>query len=167
MNTKKLLSIAIIAALPFGATADYTYVSQNTPAPVANNGTVTRAYNGPYQTITPGADDDKHIASTKYVIGAYNDTIAAINRVNELLNYRQVKFYDNDTETAVESDLYDADNFVRNMAAGPSLEDFGGIIASAYAVASGIKSQRVEVYTNWDDDDETTDVALKTVVPED
>ncbi len=81
MTTKKtILTIAIIAAMPFGAWADYTYNIVNTPARVANNGTITRArLNGPYVTATIGDDDDEHIASTAYVKGAYNDAIAGMN----------------------------------------------------------------------------------------
>ena len=88
---KTLLSIAIIAVLPFGAMADYTYNYVNTPAKVANNGTVTMASYPPYAIATIEADDAEHIASTAYVKGAYNDAIAAINHaevnLTDLHNY--------------------------------------------------------------------------------
>ena len=82
-NTKNtLLSIAIIAALPFTANADYTYNYVNAPARVGYNGTVNITNGpGPYQTATIGEHDDEHIATTAYVKGAYNDAIAAVNRV--------------------------------------------------------------------------------------
>ena len=81
MTKHTLLSIAIMAALPFGAMADRTYISTDTPARVAVDGTVTMAlYSGPYVTATINDDDDEHIASTAYVKGAYNDAIAAINK---------------------------------------------------------------------------------------
>ena len=83
-NTKNtLLSIAIIAALPFTANATQTIVETNTPAAVGANGTVKKAADsGPYQTATIGEHDDEHIATTAYVKGAYNDAIAAVNKVD-------------------------------------------------------------------------------------
>ena len=85
MKTTKLtlLSIAIIAALPFTANAAQTIVETNTPAAVGANGTVKKAAaTGPYQTATIGEHDDEHIATTAYVKGAYNDAIAAVNKVD-------------------------------------------------------------------------------------
>ena len=85
MKTTKqtLLSIAIIAALPFAAHATQTIVETNTPAAVGANGTVKKAADsGPYQTATIGEHDDEHIATTAYVKGAYNDAIAAVNKVD-------------------------------------------------------------------------------------
>ena len=79
MKTKKLLSIAIIAALPFAANA----TDPVGPAAVPANGTpVVATASGPYQTAEIGNNDGEHIASTAYVKGAYNDTIAAVNKVN-------------------------------------------------------------------------------------
>ena len=78
MKTKKLLSIAILATLPFTVNADYVHTE--TPAHVPQNGTVYRAEEyGPYQIATISNNDGEHIASTAYVKGAYNDAIAAIN----------------------------------------------------------------------------------------
>ena len=90
MKTKTLLSIAIIAALPFAANATQTIVETNTPAAVGANGTVNRAAtSGPYQTATIGEHDDEHIATTAYVKGAYNDAIAAVNKVDAILGAKQ------------------------------------------------------------------------------
>ena len=84
MNIKQIASIAIIAALPFAANAAQTIVTTNTPAAVGANGTVNRAAtSGPYQTATIGEHDDEHIATTAYVKGAYNDAIAAVNKVDD------------------------------------------------------------------------------------
>jgi hypothetical protein len=81
MKTKTILSIAIMAALPFGAHADPVG-----PAAVPANGTaVVATANAPYVTQTPTAADATHIASTAYVKGAYNDAIAAVNKVNSEL----------------------------------------------------------------------------------
>ena len=81
MTTKIPLLFTIIALLPFGVWADYTYNYVTTPAQVVPNGTVTRASAlGPYTIATIEDDDAEHIASTAYVKGAYNDAIAAINK---------------------------------------------------------------------------------------
>lgn len=85
MKTKTIIPLAIIAMLPFTANAawaDYTFVEQNTPAQVANNGTAAlAAHDGPFQTVDTQPADESHIATTAYVKGAYNDTIAAVNTV--------------------------------------------------------------------------------------
>ena len=161
MNTKKLLSIAIMLALPLGANAGYTYVSQSTPAKVPSNGTVIWAsHGGPYVTATIEADDDEHIASTAYVKGAYNDTIAGLNNKQDLL-------INSLTDDVISDAVVGALDFVEELAGDISAISGEQYLISSAAVKDGIKSQRVEVYTNWDDDTEKTDVAFKTVVPED
>ena len=81
MKTKTIFSIALIATLPLTAMADNPVVSVG-PAAVPSNGTaVIATANPPYQTLTPTNDDKSHIASTAYVKGAYNDSIAAVNKV--------------------------------------------------------------------------------------
>ena len=78
MKTTTILSLAILATLPFAANA----TDPIGPAAVPSNGTaVVATANPPYQTVTVGANDNSHIASTAYVKGAYNDAIAAVNRV--------------------------------------------------------------------------------------
>ena len=85
MKTKTaILSIAIIAALPFNANA-------TGPAQYSGNSPVMASTTGPYQTATIGEHDDEHIATTAYVKGAYNDTIAAVNKVD---SEKQVKLKD-------------------------------------------------------------------------
>ena len=76
MNTKQIISLAIIATLPCAANA-------TGPAHDSGNSPVVATASAPYQTVTPEAHADEHIASTKYVIGAYNDAIAAVNKVND------------------------------------------------------------------------------------
>ena len=103
-NTKQtLLSIAIIAALPFTANATQTIVETNTPAAVGANGTVKKAAaTGPYQTATIGEHDDEHIATTAYVKGAYNDAIAAVNKVD---SEKQVKLKSLNVSNGSEQDI--------------------------------------------------------------
>ena len=84
MKTKTIFSIALIA-LPLTALAD-PVVSVG-PAAVPSNGTaVIATANPPYQTLTPTNDDKSHIASTAYVKGAYNDSIAAVNKVADTVS---------------------------------------------------------------------------------
>ncbi len=84
MKIKRIFLSAIIAALPFTANATQTIVTAQTPAAVGSDGTVSMAAtSGPYQTATIGEHDDEHIATTAYVKGAYNDAIAAVNKVND------------------------------------------------------------------------------------
>ena len=87
MKTKTILSIAIMAALPFGAHADPVG-----PAAVPANGTaVVATASAPYVTQTPTAADATHIASTAYVKGAYNDAIAAVNKVANTVDGKQAQ----------------------------------------------------------------------------
>ena len=74
-TTRTLISLAIILALPFSANA-------TGPAHDSGNSPVVATASAPYQTVTPDAHADEHIASTAYVIGAYNDAIAAVNKVD-------------------------------------------------------------------------------------
>ena len=110
-NTKiTLLSIAIIAALPFAANATQTIVETNTPAAVGANGTVKKAAaTGPYQTATIGEHDDEHIATTAYVKGAYNDAIAAVNKVDDstksALDNKQAKLVNETSNHIISADV--------------------------------------------------------------
>ena len=153
--------MAVIATLPFSANAGYRYNDVTAPVRVPNNGTVQRTiyYTEPYATVAIEEDDDEHIASTAYVKGAYNDTIAG-------LNGRQPALSNTGTGDAMGSDVYGIEDFM-SMIDDEDNELLEQRLISGAAVIAGIKSQRVEVYTNWDDDDATTDVAFKTVVPED
>ena len=164
MTTKPLL-LAVMLALPITANAAYTYV--DTPVGVGSDETARIAsFGGPYQIITPGADDDKHIASTKYVIGAYNDAITAVNRQ---VTGKQGKLY-LDVESGIiylDDEVLSSNPVLHAIAGEEDYEINENSLVSGAAVVAGIQSQRVEVYTNWDDDDATTDVAFKTVVPED
>ena len=86
---KQILTLAIITMLPFGVIAD------NHVGPVGNigelfdeNGNMYLPANTPiatdavfYAPVEITNDDKQHIASTAYVKGAHNDTIAAINKL--------------------------------------------------------------------------------------
>ena len=111
MKTKNtLLSIAIIAALPFMANAAQTTVTSQTPAAVGANGTVNMAAaSGPYQTATIGEHDDEHIATTAYVKGAYNDSIRAVNKLD---SDKQDTLYNSNTNAPISATVMGADNLL-------------------------------------------------------
>ena len=161
MKTKStLLSIAIIAALPFTANA-------TGPAHYYGDSPVVATVTAPYQTATIGEHDDEHIATTAYVKGAYNDAIAAVNKVDSQFNDMQGQLMNNDTERSMESDVFGASSFVNDVLDG---EDAVGhweeTLVSAAGVWAGIDHQldkkRVDIYTTWGSND-TTQVQLSNV----
>ena len=207
MKTKTtILSIAIIAILPFVANAEQTTVTSQTPAAVGANGTVNvAATGGPYQIATIGEHDDEHIATTAYVKGAYNDSIRAVNKLDSRIAYIESDYVDgsawndalqgvaddvlnqvsqmienqidgladvyqqkiyNENDNAMGEHTLNADTFVNMLASNPNLvaSDDSNVVTIG-AVASGLLAQRVEIYTTWGTNN-TTDVALKTVAPQ-
>ena len=159
MKTKTILSIAILATLPLTAMAENIsgamYVApatatQNTPAPTTNA-------SGPYGRINIDTTDKDHIASTAYVKGAYNSAIAAVNSKQDALY--------NDTTDDQIIGVNGTEDFLVAFTPNGGL---GGenILVSEAAIIAGFRSQRVEIYTTWDNDN-TIDVALKAVVEED
>ncbi len=110
MNTKIMLPLAIIAALPFTANATQTIVTAQTPAAVGSDGTVSMAAtSGPYQTATIGEHDDEHIATTAYVKGAYNDSIRAVNKLD---SDKQDALYNSSTNAPISATVMGADDFL-------------------------------------------------------
>ncbi len=168
MTTRTLLSIAIIAILPFGANAAYTYVETNTPARVANDGTVKRASNNaPYVTVEPTVADETHIATTAYVKGAYNDAIAAVNKVNETLNTKidtdiqGLGEYVDGTAESIRGDISDLQSDINSKVSDEAFNDvISQIVTDLQDYARGqaddaytyTDSKRVPVFTTWGDD---------------
>ena len=174
MKTKSLLSIAIIAALPFAATAEnisgamYTapaHADNNHPAPTTNAG-------APYGRIDIDTADQEHIATTAYVKGAYNSAIAAVNKVNNekqdaLISSKGADVY---TELAPYSNVQGVSGA---LIAGDTLvltdDDLLRVIPSVSAVAGmvkeGIDNKGVTIYTTWNDDsaNATTKVTLSNI----
>ena len=173
MNTKKLLSIAIIAALPFSAMAENisgamytapTAADTNHPAPTTNA-------DAPYGRIDIDTADQDHIATTAYVKGAYNSAIAGINAVNK---EKQDSLFNIDSGDYMASGVFGTVDFMAYLIEGDeylSGQGYEGELqtVTATAVSDAIHSQRVKIYTTWDDDRDsaTTQVALETFVPED
>ena len=103
--TKTLLSIAVIAALPFTAMAENISGAMYT-APTAANTThpaPTTDANAPYGRIDIDTADQEHIATTAYVKGAYNSAIAAVNKVD---SNKQEKLIDPDTGNNISPELF-------------------------------------------------------------
>ena len=158
---KSLLLMAVIAALPITANA-------TGPAHDSGNSPVVATASAPYQTVTPEAHADEHIASTKYVIGAYNDAIAAVNKVD---SEKQGKLVTTNNlalsstvfdQSAFEDILYDIGSGVRGWdSVFPDFQD--NQLVTARAVAGGVESyvfgymesHPIEIYTTWDDDETT------------
>ena len=131
MKTKKLLSIAIIAALPFSAYAttfdnnNYTYSSNVTIGTVPANGMVTISNTAaPHPVVTITDDDATHIASTAYVKGAYNDTIAGINKL-----------------------AYDFNDIAGTVASNVQTLRTG--VGTLQSAVSALQEKRIEVHTTW------------------
>ena len=156
-TTKTLLTMAVSAALPFGAMAEnISGAMYNAPATAdTNHPAPTTQADAPYGRANIDTADQEHIATTAYVKGAYNSAIAAVNSVIPINDVTREPMQTNviSSEEMVDVLIYrDISGTDRNL-------------ISAGAVADGILRQRVEIYTTWDDDD-TTDVALKTALPE-
>ena len=173
MNTKKLLSIAIIAALPCVAIAadwsDYNYNFVNSPATVQYHGNMFFSQNtAPYMTATITNDDSSHIASTAYVKGAYNDTIAALNRAYDDKQDYLTSSYD---DGRMEQTVADAESLIINYTNRLNYDETDGehMLISEQAVIAGldllkntIDAKRVEIYTTWDNDNAKTEVPFVT-----
>ena len=173
MNTKKLLSIAIIAALPFGAMAANisgdmytapTAADTNHPAPTTNA-------NAPYGRANIDTDDQEHIATTAYVKGAYNSAIAAVNKVNsdkqnKLVNNSNQPFADTiivlngETGDDIARQMINAEatyNMLDDNGLNTSLLSAAGVVG---AISGMLSTQVVPIYTTWENDSATTGVNL-------
>ena len=164
MKAKKLLSITVLSMLPFAANAEYVYTLSNTPAQAASDGSVVKlATYGPYQIATIGNNDGEHIASTAYVKGAYNDAMAAINRLDRRLYNSGTEDYVNGVDSAdvmvdqVREVMKDgADNFFED-----TLVSAAGVIAAIQDVAT---HQVVSARDTWGSN-HTANVSVSTVFP--
>ena len=174
----KLLSLTMIAILPIGANAGYKYNQVNTPAKVADNGTVKIAPIGPYVTAEPTAADETHIATTAYVKGAYNDAIAAVNTVHSVATEKQDMLMARQTFKAIDSKVHTGLEFSSlwpSMSYTPEeeydmfnvydqrLPSMGAVISGINYVNNRFDNQRVKIYTTWDDDSSSATVEVPLV----
>ncbi len=162
-----VLSLVIIAALPFTANAENIsgdmYVAP--VAPTQQNPAPTTNATPPYGRINIDTDDQEHIATTAYVKGAYNSAIAAVNKVDgyidDVAEYARglpsmlrEEFNEsmNESMAGLRRDVWDALGEKADLSYVSDQVDF---VANAVANDLGgyIDSKRVEIYTTWDDDD--------------
>ena len=152
--------------MPFGAWAEnisgdmYTApleADTNHPAPTAGD--------GPYGRINIDTTDQEHIATTAYVKGAYNSAIAASNQLFGHINniYDSVDTLNTNMQTITGDVLNMVDERLADVAVA---EDVENLQNSLHELGTTISNKRVEIYTTWDNDNLTTDVAFKTVVPQ-
>ncbi len=165
MKTKTILTMAIIAALPFTAMAEnisgamYTapaHENTNHPAPTTQAG-------APFGRIDIDTADQEHIATTAYVKGAYNSAIAAVNKVDARLTGYQGILVNGDSEYII-SEVVDGDGLEAEgldwFLDGDQerlLVSLGGTVwlvnQAKSDINNTISNKRVEIYTTWDDDD--------------
>ena len=152
---KKLLLLStLIAIMPFTANASNLIG----PDPDNSEHPVIADAESPYQTAEITTADQAQVVSASYVKGAYNDTIAAINRVN---NDKQTKIFNANGEP-MEEEVFPSEILLENID-DLSTDSFAErVFASLGNVAAGIKSQRVTAVDTWGSN-HTVDVAFKTV----
>jgi len=151
---KKVLSITFMLLLPFGAMADVG------PAEFTGNGAPVIADNiPPYATVEITNDDMAHIASTAYVKGAYNDTIAAMNAigsaVDELADRPSTQLIDSNGQTINSANVRGvmADFSSRGNGENNNIVTYGGLKET-------LRYTRVPLYTTWGADNISSDVGL-------
>jgi len=115
------------------------------PSAVPSGGTaVVATVSAPYQTAAPANGDSTTVVSASYVKGAYNDAIAAVNKVN---NDKQAKLISEETgnnvETTVVGDFFINDVFVQAREANyfdSSVMNYGrDKLVTASGVLMGLK----------------------------
>jgi len=139
---KQILLLTILATLPLTAMAD----PRVGPAEYSGDDDPVMADdNPPYATIEINNDDKQHIASTAYVKGAYNDTIAGLNTVNSALADKTRLWSGNDNTILNAEVGYGA---INDHAPHPEREAL--LIASYGTVTNTLHQTTVTVYTTWD-----------------
>lgn len=184
MNKKIILPIAIIASLPFVANAENisgamyaapVHETQQTPAPTTNS-------YSPFGRVNIDTDDQDHIATTAYVKGAYNSTIAAVNQTNERIDVafedlgvvedgKQDKLHKSESNDEIDSEILDEQIFDEYARSG-FMDDWGFDMSSrlvtAQGVATGINGfvygrngPLTRVYTTWGNDSASIGVSME------
>ena len=140
---KKILILGLLIT-PIMAQADV--------GPSAASGTpVVATASAPYATASAEDGDSTTVVSASYVKGAYNDTIAAVNKVNSV---KQNQLVNNaSTPANINATVNTSVNF-----ASPSNTS----LVTESAVVNAIDSKCVKAVTNWGNDTNTTNVSLST-----
>lgn len=157
MKIKQILSVVtIMLILPIGVNATENHVGPN------------GNFDDDYEKVELATDeafyekadilnaDAEHIATTAYVKGAYNSAIAALNKTSlDLADRKQEQLL----KVLVEGDeqlqlnhVIGQEVFIDDYEAGVDSWGWDESLVTAAAVAKGILSQRVKIYTTWDDD---------------
>ena len=161
MNIKRIGLLAIIAMSPFVANATTPHIG---PAGNFDDDVtgVELATDDPFYRKTEISNADaEHIATTAYVKGAYNDTIAAINQTAlSIYASRQPTLQKISSQGGeaplelnyvVDKQLF-MEDYVTNTNDAINGFMWNNSLVTAAAVAKLVNTQRVEVYTNFDDD---------------
>ena len=160
---KKILILSMLIA-PIAATAGKGEIGGGqTVGPAAatggpNNWFVATA-SAPYATASTETGDSTTVVSASYVKGAYNDLIAAVNKVNTI---KQNILVDEDSaqtiNSTVKTGLNGATNsdLVSGLAVKNAITDVNSILSRE------LESKRISAVTTWGDDDNPTQLTLST-----
>ena len=173
---KKIFILGLLLA-PIVANADPVG-----PSAVPSGGTaVVATASAPYQTAAPANGDSTTVVSASYVKGAYNDAIAAVNKINsDLSNLSDYISGDIETEISDKQDKLTVYGSTEINTNAHSSEDLGDLIlqgvgrldsnepvstydtylATAGGVLAAIKYSTVKAVTTWGDDTDTTNLPL-------
>lgn len=150
-KTKRIAVIAIIALLPFGVWAEPSGDWG------LDEGVAVASDNGYYMGADIDDADSSHIATTAYVKGAYNDSVAMVNR---LYKDKQTRLFYYDGEHNAEMSNFVAQNL--SNATATTLISSLAVQNAIDSVNNTISNKRVKIYTTWDTTD-TTQVTLDNV----
>ena len=124
---------------------------------------VVATANAPYKTAGAETGDTTNVVSASYVKGAYNDAIAAINKLNV---DKQDKLTIQESGYAISDDIIGVgtfDDYMRQTCDNNNCFHFGNFennLITADAVAAGIgvaiNRRGVSAVTSWEDDDNIT-----------
>ncbi len=157
MKAKRILSvIAIISILSFAVNATENHVGPNGEFDDDYEKVELATDNPFYEKADISNADAEHIATTAYVKGAYNDVIAALNKTSfDLADRKQeqlLKLSGEGYELLQLNHVIGQELFIDDYEAGVDSWAWDESLITAAAVAKGILSQRVKIYTTWDDD---------------
>jgi len=168
MKTKTLLTLAIITTLPFSTMADTHIGPVGGIIPTGKDGNghfqypnnAVLATDDPiYETVTIDNGDKTNIASTAYVKGAYNDTIAAMNKIVDIvesdLSRASMVIDENNIP------LRDAKVIATTETSMKPTQDIASVALVEKGMEEAIRLSAVEVYITWGSDNQKTEVRVQ------
>jgi len=127
-----------------------------------NSGAVVATASAPYATAREETGDTTNVVSASYVKGAYNDAIAAINKVvddiynEESLNYYPINISDGNV---ISVDVLSAQIVENELSNGNNFSTADDLFMSAAAVINAIdyktNIKRINAVTTWGNDTPT------------